>query len=175
MIMWKIVGQENNLLMKKLFLLLSLISINLLSAQLKKNVDYRKIVLNKSVIGKTFIFGKWNEKGNDELQLTYLGTIKSKKTTYKIMTSVWYWGSGRATSRVLIFNIKNKYLGEYYLTMDCEIPKKIKDNNLQFQSDCEENNQKSITNVSFKEGIPKHLVVKYNGRTNLIASFDTAE
>ncbi len=153
---------------------MSLISINLLSAQLKKNVDYRKIVLNKSVVGKTFTFGKWNEKGDDELQLTYLGTIKSKKATYKIMNSVWYWGSGRATSRILIFDIQNKYLGEYYLTMDCEIPKKIKNNTLQFQSDCKENNQKSITNISFKEGIPKHLVVNYNGITNLIATFDNA-
>ncbi len=76
--------------MKQLCLLLFLLAINQLSAQLKKNIDYRKIVLEKSIVGKKFSFGKWDEKGNDELELTYLGKIKGKNKTYKIMNSIWY-------------------------------------------------------------------------------------
>lgn len=79
--------------MKPLYILVLLFSINLSSAQLKKHTDYRKIVLEKSIVGKKFTFGKWDEKGNDELQLTYLGKIKSRNKTYKIMNSIWYWGS----------------------------------------------------------------------------------
>ncbi len=56
--------------------------------------------------------------------------------------------------------------------MTCEVPKRIKNNYLQFQSNCEENNQKTITNISFQNGIPKNLVVKYNGTTSLISTFE---
>lgn len=157
--------------MKPLYILVLLFSINLSSAQLKKHTDYRKIVLEKSIVGKKFTFGKWDEKGNDELQLTYLGKIKSRNKTYKIMNSIWYWGSGRATSRILIFNSRNKFLRDYYLTLTCEVPKLIKNNLLQFQYDCDKINKKEITNISFSKGIPEYLVVKSGG---LISTFDKA-
>lgn len=157
--------------MKQLCFLFFLLTINHLTAQLKKNIDYRKIVLEKSVVGKKFTFGKWDEKGNDELELTYLGKIKSRSKTYKIMNSIWYWGSRRATSRVLIFDLKNKFLGDYYLTMTCEIPKQIKNNHLHFEYDCNESKKKAITNISFNKGIPKYLVIESGG---LISTFEKA-
>lgn len=157
--------------MKHLYILFIILSTNVLSAQLKKNVDYRKIVLEKSIIGRKFTFGKWDEKGNDELQLTYLGKLKNKSKTYKIMNSIWYWGSGRATSRILLFDIKNKFIGDYYLTLTCEVPKRIKNNCLQFEYDCDKNTKKVVTNISFNDGIPKYLVVKSGG---LISTFEKA-
>lgn len=76
----------------------------------------RTIVLKKNIIGKEFTFGKWNKVGDTETNLTYLGSIKTKHgKIYKIMNYVWIWGlSGRATNRILIFNDRNQYLGNYY-------------------------------------------------------------
>lgn len=79
--------------------------------------------------------------------------------------------TGRATSRILIFNARNKFLGDYYLTLTCEVPKLIKNNLLQFQYDCDKNNKKEITNISFSKGIPEYLVVKFGG---LISTFEKA-
>jgi hypothetical protein len=129
----------------------------------------RKSVLKKGIINKTFTLGKWDEKGNDELNLTYLGIIKSETTSYKVMTSLWIWGiSGRATSRILFYDINNNYIGEYYLTMSYELPKKIKSNKLYFNlnDDC-----KGETEVSFEKGIPKHLVLNCNKSNYLASSF----
>ena len=129
----------------------------------------REFVLKKGIINKTFTFGKWDEKGNDELNLTYLGIIKSKTTSYKVMTSLWIWGSGRATSRILFYDINNNYIGEYYLTMSYELPKNISNNKLNFSlnDDC-----KGETEVSFEKGIPKHLVLNCNKSNYLASSFE---
>lgn len=129
----------------------------------------RESVLKKGIINKTFTFGKWDEKGNDELNLTYLGIIKNKTTSYKVMTSLWIWGSGRATSRILFYDINNNYIGEYYLTMSYELPKNISNNKLNFSlnDDC-----KGETEVSFEKGIPKHLVLNCNKSNYLASSFE---
>ena len=130
----------------------------------------RESVLKKGIINKTFTFGKWDEKGNDELNLTYLGIIKSKATSYKVITSLWIWGiSGRATSRILFYDINNNYIGEYYLTMSYEVPKNIKNNKLYF---CLSDDCKGETEVSFEKGIPKHLVLNCNKSNYLASSFD---
>ncbi|ESU28042.1 hypothetical protein FSS13T_05320 [Flavobacterium saliperosum S13] len=142
----------------------------------QKEPDRRLLVLKKGMENKTVTFGKWDEKGNDELELTYLGTIKNKDATYKLMTSLWIWGvSGRATSRILVYDNKNRFLGDYYLTMSCELPKKIKNNKLYFELKCEECAKKNTTEVSFYKGIPKHMVVNCNGATLLIGNFEPAD
>lgn len=163
--------------MRKLLFLIFLNCSIQISGQLKKNIDYWKIVLEKSIIGKKFTFGKWDENGNDELVLTYLGTIIYNRKKFKIMTSIWYWGlSGRATSRILIYDNRNKFLGDYYLDLTCEIPKKIQNNSIIFQPNCEDNSQKTITSISFNnKGIPKYLVVKHNRTTQLISTFNKAD
>lgn len=129
----------------------------------------REIVLKKGIINKIFTFGKWDEKGNDELNLTYLGIIKNKTNSYKIMTSLWIWGSGRATNRILFYDINNKYIGEYYLTMSYELPKNIKNNKLYF---CLNNDCNGVTEVSFEKGIPNRLVLNCNDSNYLASSFE---
>lgn len=55
--------------------------------------NIRLKVLRKNIIGKEFIFGKWNVKGGTETHLKYLGQVKtSTGKIYKIMNSVWIWG-----------------------------------------------------------------------------------
>src|SRR5215218_6252410 len=70
-------------------------------------------VLEKTKVDSTFIFGRWTEKGETETRLTYLGQVNTKHgQTFKIVNSLWLWGlSQRATSRILVFNSKNQYVG----------------------------------------------------------------
>src|SRR5690348_12821568 len=70
-------------------------------------------VLKKAKIGKEVIFNHSKRDDLDSLVLIYLGKIKTKDgRTLKILTSRWYWGfAPRATSRIVIFNDKNQYLG----------------------------------------------------------------
>jgi len=80
------------------------------------NINIRQQVLQKGIIDSVFVFGKWTEESQTETQLKYLGDLTTKAgQTFKIMNSIWLWGlSKRATSRILIFNFKNQYVGNYY-------------------------------------------------------------
>ena len=93
----------------KITIILLLILSNAILGQ-TDNRDYRVVVLKENIIGKEFMFGKWNDEGATETRSKYLGTVKTEKgRIYKIMNSIWIWGlSSRATSRILIFNQKNQ-------------------------------------------------------------------
>ena len=128
--------------------------------------DYiRQKVLQKSVIGRLFVFGKWNENGGTETHLRYLGKVITRKGhTYKIVNSIWIWGlSRRATSRVLIFNDRNQYIGNYYLTLVTDLPTQLKNGKLIFKNTDINCDKKQVTLVDFRNGIPKQFFRKCNG------------
>ena len=121
--------------------------------------NIRLKTLQKSNIGKKYIYGKWNEKSGMETHLTYLGNVKTKKgKTYKIMTSVWIWGlSRRATNRILFFNNLNQYIGEYNVTMISDLPQKLKNGILIFENKNNDCDPKVLSKINLKNGIPKQF------------------
>jgi len=135
---------------------------------------FRLEVLKKNIIGKEFTFGKWNEKGETETNLKYLGIVTTKNgKVYKIMNSVWHWGtSGRATSRILIFNDKNQYLGNYYVTSSSDLPTKLDNGFLIFENTDSDCDKKVTTKVDFRNGIPKSFFRKCNNEFGDIYNFE---
>ena len=141
-----------------------------------KNLDQdkRQLVLMKGVRDSVFLFGKWNENGGTETHLKYLGDVLTKKgMKLKIMTSVYYWGmSHHATSRILIFNGKNQYLGNYYLGAPADLPEKLYNGQLiitnKNRQDCKPNQASSI---NMTNGIPKSFFLKCSNGYGDIYSF----
>lgn len=133
----------------------------------------KKDVLEKNKIGETFTYGTWNKKGEDETHLTYLGTVTNGNIVYKLMTSCWIWGhSKRATNRILIYDINNKYLGNYYLTMRCDLPKMINNNTLIFdRSQCDDCDN-ILSTVDFSNGIPESFFINCSKNSGDVYSFD---
>jgi hypothetical protein len=134
-----------------------------------------KLVLEGDEIGKEYVFGGKTKSGFDSLILVYLGEITTEKqSTIKFLSSRWYWGlSPRATSRVIVFNQKNQYLGDYYMTMNFDLPKRIEDDALIFQGNSENScDRTSMTKVSFKNGIPNRFFVKCKGDAGNFYSFN---
>ncbi|MCQ6959373.1 hypothetical protein [Mucilaginibacter aquariorum] len=161
--------------MKKRLILFLFIIFNCLSvvAQINDN-KIRLSVLKKGIINHTFIFGKWTKEGNTETHLKYLGSVTTVKgKTYKIMTSVWYWGlSHRATSRVLVFTKYNHYVGEYYVSSVYDIPDKLADGKLIFKNDDNPDCDKSVvTVIDLTQGIPKQVFLKCKGDYGDLYSF----
>ena len=133
----------------------------------------REDALHKGKIGKKLTYGKWNQNGGTETELTYLGTIKTNKTAYKILNSSWIWGmSKRATNRIIIFDASNQYIGNYYVTTKCDLPNRIENEKLIFlRSDCE--NCDSIENqIDFTNGIPEQIFINCKGEYGDLYSFD---
>lgn len=88
------------------------------------------------------------------------------------MNSIWIWGqSRRATSRILAFNHKNQYLGNYYITMLNELPTEIKNSYLVFKNLDKDCNKNVETKINFKYAIPKTIFRKCNTESADVYSF----
>ena len=79
-----------------------------------------------------------------------------------MMTSRWYWGlSPRATTRVIVFNRKNEKLGNYYLSMTYDVPKKIEGSSVVFINDKGNDCTPGlVTKVDFANGLPKEFFLR---------------
>ncbi len=164
---------KNEKFMKKLFGFLFF----LLPMLAKSQVTYKlhKLVLQKGIVDSEFIFGKWDgEKDKTETHIKYLGqfTTKSGKV-FKIINSFWIWGlSGRGTTRILIFDSENKYIGEYYIGGADELPEKLFDGKLIFNNKNRKDCDKRVkTTVNLTNGLPKHFFLKCKGDIGDIYSF----
>jgi hypothetical protein len=153
----------------QIFIIIILIFSTELSIAQTSDEPIRIEVLQKNKIGKKFTYGKWTENGGTETELTYLGTLKE----YKILNSRWIWGmSKRATNRIIIFDSKNKYIGNYYVTATCDLPNRIENNNLIFnRSDCEDCDN-TENKIEFERGIPEQIFINCKGKDGDLYSFD---
>jgi hypothetical protein len=88
---------------------------------------------------------------------------------YKVVRSIWIWPVAetyRATTRLLIFDSSNKYLGEYFLESTAHAPDTIMKNSLVFRNtkshwrDGDECDPKLVTRISFDNGLPKEFFRK---------------
>lgn len=142
------------------------------------HAEIRQQVLEKDFIDSLFVFGKWTEAGETETRLRYLGEISTTDgRIFKIMNSIWFWGfSRRATSRLLIFDDNNQYLGNYRFGSPYELPDKLENGCLIFKNfdniNCD---KKIITKVDFTLGLPKEIFIKCKGKYGDIFKFDTEE
>jgi hypothetical protein len=141
--------------------------------QVNPNKD-RQVVLQHNKIGKTYVFDRSKKGDYNRTELTYLGTLKTKdRRVFKILISRWYWGLvPRATSRIVVFNEKNQYLGNYYVGMTYDLPNRIQNNTLVFENkdrrDCDSS---IVTRISFTYGLPKEFFLECKNKMGDIYSF----
>lgn len=134
----------------------------------------RKLVLNKGIVDSLFVFGKWNEKGKTETHLQYLGQVTTNdQQVYKVMNSCWLWGlSHRATSRILIYNGKNEYVGNYYIYDINDLPIKLDNGILIFKSKIE-CDKSIVTKIDLTRGIPKQIFIECESGNGDLYNFET--
>lgn len=160
--------------MKRIFFFLFFLPV-LVRSQVNYDLIRQK-VLQIGIVDSEYIFGKWNGKGGTETHLRYLGQITSKRgKSYKIMNSVCLWGlSCRATSRILVFDSQNRWVGEYYVGMTDELPNKLSNGKLIFtntnRGDCD---KRLVTIVNLNNGLPKQFFLKCKGDFGDIYTFRT--
>ena len=135
-----------------------------------------QIVLNKNIPDSTFIFKQTKKDNYNETQLTYLGLISTDDNkNFKLLISCWLWGlSKRATGRIIIFNLENQYIGEYYVGGLYDLPEKLVDNSLIFtnanNNDCD---SKLKTVISLKKGIPEKIFIRCKNEYGNIYTFSS--
>ena len=160
----------------RLIILISIVSFTIKAMGQVNDNFIRQQVLKENIVDSLFVFGKWTIIGGTETHLKYLGQVMtSDGRIFKIMDSCWFWGlSHRATSRILIFNGKNQYVGNYCLGMTNDLPDKLDNGILIFTNSDNEGCDKSVvTQVDLTKGLPKDFFLKCDEVNGDIYSFST--
>jgi len=123
-------------------------------------------VFNNEIVDSVFVFGKWTKNGETQTELMYLGQITTDSgKVFKIINSSWIWGlSKRATNRILIYDSKNKYIGNYSLNTKLDLPDRLEESQLIFNNlDKDECDKSIITKIDLKQGFPMQIFIKCKG------------
>lgn len=114
-------------------------------------------VLKANIIGKEFEYNLTGQEVCNKTKLIYLGMITTKKRKqYKLLNSFWVTGySCRGISKLVVYDTNNVYVGHYRFENSEELPKKLVNNDLVFNSE-------SSTRISFHQGLPKNFLVDEN-------------
>jgi hypothetical protein len=139
-----------------------------------KEQNFQQIVLQKAIIDSTFILGQCTEDGGTETHLKYLGKLTTVHgRTFKILNSTNFWGlSHRATSRILVFDAKNNYVGNYYVALITDLPTNLENGKFIFKNETEDCDKNLRTVIDLKEGLPKQFFKKCKGQYGDIYSFE---
>jgi hypothetical protein len=138
---------------------------------------FQKVLL-KNQRKKEFIYDKTKGKIADKTWLKYLGNVTTKEgKTYKIVTHIWVWGySQRGTTRILLFDRDNQYVGKFVLGMTYEVPSKVIENRMIFEFPKNVGCDHAIKReVSFSDGIPKQFFLECKNGMGDIFYFDNTK
>jgi|GEM_PF-1449641 hypothetical protein len=116
-------------------------------------------VVKAGIVGKKYYRDYTKNKKCNKTCITYLGQIKtSQNKIYKILTCFYVHGAScRGSSRIVIYDIDNKYVGNYALTMPDDLPNKIIDNKLIFTEANTGCKFRKGFQISFDEGLPANI------------------
>ena len=157
--------------------LLSIIFTNLFAQKGVDESEYLKVI-RKNKKGNEFVYDASKGEIADKTWLRYLGNITTKQgIIYKVVTSIWVWGySKRGTTRILLFDSRNRYVGNFVLGMTYEAPTKVRENKLIFEYPKGEScDYKLKREVSFADGIPKQFFLVCKDGMGDIYYFDTSK
>lgn len=137
----------------------------MLANNVKSQTNHEEIgekLLEKNIKDTLLVIGKWNTSGGSETQMKYLGDVKTTDgKTLKIVNWVWYWGiSHRSTTKLLVYNEKNQYLGNYQFNLPVDLPVQLNDSALVFNNkNKKECDTRLITIIDLKKGLPNDFFV----------------
>lgn len=153
------------------FVLLSRIA----SSQVNEDGLWLK-VLQAAVVDSDFVFGHWVDTRQTETHLRYLGQfVTDDNGCFKVVNSVRLWGlSRRATSRVLMFDCENRYVGCYNVNIISDLPTKLANGKLIFVNEHRDDCDKVLkTVVNFKKGLPRQFFLKCKGAEGDVYTFSS--
>ena len=129
------------------------------SLEFSKLQKYELLALKKESIGKTYVYDLTNKKGCNKTSIKYLGIIKTRNgKQYKVISSFFVFSAAstcHVTSNIKIYDMKNKYIGQYYVGMPYDLPTKITENKFVRWSNSTECNSRKGFSINFEKGLPK--------------------
>lgn len=130
----------------------------------------------RSRVGNVYLRDLTQKEGCSKTKVQYLGVAHTKNgKSYKILTSFFVFSAGstcHGTSRIKIFDMKNRYVGEYNVGMPEDLPDVLKDNKLIYLENSDDCNLRSTRLIDLHNGLPKSffLACSKNGGDEYVFS-----
>lgn len=144
-----------------LTILSSFSSIEKFDSELKQLQKFELLALKSGKIGKNYTYDLTKNKGCNKTSIKYLGTIKTNKgKQYKILNSFFVFSAGstcHGTSSIKIYDMKNNYIGNYYVGMPDDLPHKIAENKLVCWTTSKDCDLRKGFSINFEKGVPKRF------------------
>jgi hypothetical protein len=129
------------------------------SLEFSKLQKYELLALKKESIGKEYVYDLTNKKECNKTSIKYLGIIKTKNgKQYKVISSFFVFSAGstcHGTSKIKIYDMKNKYVGQYNVGMPYDLPTKITENKFVCWTNSKECDSRKGFSINFEKGLPK--------------------
>ena len=125
-----------------------------------QNLEYKAL---RNRAGKAYVVDLTHKEGCNKTRVQYLGVAHTKKgKSYKILTSFFVFSASatcHGTSRIKIFDMKNRYVGEYNVGMPEALPDALKDNKLLYLENSDDCNLRTTRSISLHDGLPKRFFI----------------
>ena len=137
--------------------------------------DIEAEALKKNIVGKIYIHNLTGKSECNKTRIRYLGTIRTNKgKCYKILTAFYVIGNScRGNSSIKIYDMKNKYVGHYYVGMAYELPDHLNNNRLLFLEKSEECNVRKNFSIDLAKGLPSNIFIPCSKNNGNIYNFSS--
>jgi hypothetical protein len=117
----------------------------------------------RNKVGKVYLRDLTHKEGCNKTRVQYLGVAHTKNgKSYKILTSFFVFSASstcHGTSRIKIFDMKNRYIGEYNVGMPEALPDALKDNKLLYLENSDDCNLRMTRSIDLQNGLPKRFFI----------------
>lgn len=114
--------------------------------------------------GKAYLVDLTGREGCNKTRVKYLGVVHTNQgKSYKILTSFFVFSASstcNGTSSIKIFDMENKYIGEYYVGMPEGLPDILRKNKLLYLENSEDCNMRKARSINLSNGLPKKFFVE---------------
>jgi hypothetical protein len=130
----------------------------------KKMEKAERKALAESIIGKEYVYNFTSRKSCSKSKIKYLGIVRLKNgKQYKILTSFFVYSTGvdmcHGTSNIGIYNLKNQYIGHYYVGSPDNLPDYLKGNKLRYLGNSNGCNLRNTRIIDLSKGLPKEFFI----------------
>lgn len=139
---------------------------------------FELLALRKKAVGKKYHYNLTGKEGCNSTTIQYLGVVKTKKGKhYKVLNSFFVYTASSTcmgTSKVKIYDMKNRYVGCYDVGMPDDLPIKIIQNKLIYWENSDNCKARNGFSINIEKGLPKRFAIPctQNGGDEFVFSND---
>ncbi len=120
--------------------------------------------LRANIIGKEYTYDLSGVKDCSKTKIKYLGIVHTNRgKTYKVLTSFFVFKTSidmcHGTSNIKIYDMKNRYVGQYYVGDPESLPDCLRKNKLLYLEDSKHCYLRKTRIINLNRGLPKEFFI----------------